>query len=171
MHPIRHYMMIVEANWQYSYKFGYRSWYLPSEQRFVPVSPFKSHVADVAEDPEKFGLSREQVAEDRPADRDPEIMDLMCGKGWFRIAGADRQNPQKYMIFEGADQAVLLAVLKMFYYDQKGELQAASIKVRNLDGTGGIEYAMRSPDEIKSVVMRKQLPQGMPVDAFDARAA
>ena len=171
MNSIRHYMMIVEANWEYSYKFAYRSWYLPSEKRFVRVNAYGSHVAEVASKPEEFGLSREQVSEEKPKDRDPAIMDLMCSHGWVRIAGADRNNPQKYMIFEGADLQVLLAVMKMFYYDQKGELAAASIKVRNLDGTGGIEYAMHSPEQVKAAALHKQLPPGIVIDASDALAA
>lgn len=161
---------LLEAAWKYSYQYGYRSWYLPSSNTFVNVGSFGSHVREVATKPELFGLTADQITNQSPKDRDPDIMNLMCANGWIRIAGKDRNNPNKFMIFEGADLVQLLRLMKFFYNDQKAELEAVAIKVRSLEGNAGTEYKFDG-EQIKDAVNKKILPAPFKIDRDESIAA
>lgn len=165
---------LTEANWNLSYKYAYRSWYHPETNTFLTVSGWGMHHSKyVAENPEKFGLTSDQVAGADPEvrDRDATIMDLACANGWIRIAGQDRNNPDKFMIFEGTDPDALFKAVRLFYNDQQGALQNVSVKVRSGDGHGGVEYSMRGSEAVTAYVKRRELPEPHHFDASGGLAA
>lgn len=169
---MRHFIDLVEgklteANWNLSYKYAYRSWYHPLTNTFLMVSGWGMHHSKyVAQNPEQFGLTPEQIAGADPVrDRDATIMDLACGNGWIRIAGQDRNNPDHFMIFEGNDPDALFKAVRLFYNDQQGALQNVSVKVRSGDGHGGLEYSMRGSEAVTAYVKRRVLPTPHQFDA------
>lgn len=166
---IRHYIRLVEGAWKLGYQYGYRSWWNSNTNEFVKVSPHGSHAKDAANEPEKYGIEFPEIDPKTVVDRDPRILGPMCAAGWVRIAGQDRNNPNRYMIFEGADLAVLKKIARRFFSDMDGELQALTLKMRSGDGHAGQEYTFRSPDEIKAaLVMKGEMPTAYDIKADDS---
>jgi hypothetical protein len=154
--PRRKYQSLLEAAWKLSYKFGYRSWYNPANGEFVPVVGINNHVQQVMKNPEEFGVTPEELQGATGKDRDPVVMNAVCAKGWIRVAGQNRNNPNQCMFFEGASASQMIKLLRMFWEDQGGELKTAAIKVRGQ--TTNKEYLMKSPEEVAAVAERGKLP-------------
>lgn len=166
-------MNLVEAAYKLAYQFAYRSWYNTATGEFVKVNAFGSHAKDAAENPEKYGLSPDFFGDLDPKDvkdRDPRVLGPMCGAGWIRIAGEDRNNPQVHIIFEGADLDQLKKLARRFFSDMGGELRNVTLKLRSGDGHAGKEYPLRGVDEVKAALVGKEaLPTSYDIDANDSR--
>lgn len=156
MHLIREYINLVEANFELSRAYALRSWFRPQTNEWVRVTT--SHAKAVAKNPEIFGLDFEPMDTGNISDRSPDLMNSACANGWVRIASQDRQNIEKYMIFEGADLDSLIRVAKMFYFDQKGRTENVGLKVRSLDGDSGKEYMMIGNGAVKGALLQHNLP-------------
>jgi hypothetical protein len=166
---IRHYIRLVEGAWKLGYQYGYRSWWNSHTNEFVKVSPHGSHAKDAVNEPEKYKMEFPGIEPKTVVDRDPRILGPMCAAGWVRVAGQDRNNPNTFMIIEGADINVLKKLAKRFFMDMDGELKNVTLKVRNGDGHAGEEIALRGVDEVKAVLMGKgELPAAHQIDANDS---
>lgn len=163
--PRARYQSLLEASWKLSYGFGYRSWYLPAENKWIKVMA-GSHVKEVLANPAEFGVTPEELEGGTDKDRDPVVMNAVCSKGWIRVAGQDRNNPNVYMIFEGASATQMIKLLRMFYEDQQGKLMNAAIKVRT--ATGGKEYLMKGNEAVAMAAENGKLPAPMVTDHNDA---
>lgn len=164
--PRRKYQSLLEAAWKLSYKYAYRSWYNPANGEFIPVVGINNHVQQVMKNPEEFGVTAEELQGATGKDRDPVVMNAVCAKGWIRVASQNRNNPNQYMIFEGASASQLIKLMRVFFEDQGGELQNCALKVRT--ATGGKEYLMRGVEEVALVAERGKLPVPKITDHNDA---
>lgn len=152
---------LTESSWSLSFKYAYRSWYNPATREFVYVQANSTHTRTLVADPTPFGATAEEVeaaielAKNRPADMGHEepVKMVAISKGWVRIAGSERNNPSHFMIFEGLDFALCYKALRVFFSDQKGELQNAYLKF------GGKEYRLLGNAAVKACVQRKELPE------------
>lgn len=143
---------LLEASWNLSSTYGYRSWYHPATNQWVKVKD--SHQRDLWRNASTFGLERARYRDDS----DPDLMNDACANGWVRVAAGSPDTLDRYMVFEGSDLETVLRVFRMFYRDQRGELASASIKVRNGDGHGAIEYGLLNPALVRAAATEKTLP-------------
>lgn len=148
---------LFEANWDLAYKHGYRSWYNYNDDVFVNVSGGKDHVGMVLDNPDMFNFPRFENIGDITAS---DIKDFMFSSGWIRIAGSDRNNPDKYIVFEGDNLNEIHRLLRRFYHDMSGEIKVSAIEIKENGSNSGIEYAFQNTEMIKAFVMKKELPNG-----------
>ena len=173
---IRDYINIVErhslseAAWKLAYAYGYRSWYHPERREWIKVEGMSSHARMVARNPALFGIDCNMDHKHSCSDSDSEVMNMAFALGWLRVAGYDRNNPQKFMIVDGADMKQVIRLAKMFYHDMGGELENVNLKVRTLNGEEGVEYTMRGVDEVKAGLVRGDLPVPHAISALGTAA-
>lgn len=148
----RKYTFLIETS---LFSMAYRSWFNPDGEQWHKVSPSGSHVKDVLANPEAFGLTAEDLAGGTDRDRDPVVMDAMCGRGWIRIAAAERNDPGKFMIIEGRSLQRMTDVASEFYYAFKGRIGAMTLKVRGTSGNR--EYSFQGQDQVKDFIEGGQL--------------
>lgn len=169
---IRFYINLVEGAWALSYQYAYRSWYNTHTGDFVKVGAFGSHAKDAVKEPEKYGQDFSDIDPDSVIDRDPRVLDRMCKAGWIRVAGADRNNPNRAMIIEGDNLDQMKKLAKRFFSDMDGKLENLTLKVRSGDGHAGQEYALSGAEQIKATLLRKaDLPAPYDLTADDEMAA
>lgn len=144
------------------FRMAYRSWYNPANEEWVAVSPSGSHVKDVVADPTKFGLTFEDLglppgglseantrtAADLTADRNPVVMTAMCSRGWIRVAASERNDPGKFIIFEGMNLRAMEDLFMTVYVAFRGKIDNTAFKVRRGDGVAR-EYQINGRDMVR----------------------
>jgi hypothetical protein len=160
---------IVEAP-SIAYRFGYRSWYNPELREFIPV--FTSHGGAVKEKPELYGVTSEEIADLKNSAEFQSLSSysatelykfLAMKHGWIRIAGQDRQNPGKYMIFEGGKYSgkAIRRLVKLFFTELHGELHKMAIKIDK------IETKFEDKNDIRKYITTGVLPNEIDIDKFN----
>lgn len=150
------YSALLEAAWKLAYAYAYRSWYNPQSNTWVKVVGANNHCSMVMKNPQEFGMTAEDLQGATGVDRDPVILDAMCAKGWIRIAGQDRQNPNRGMIVEGASGTQMIKLLRMFNEDMDGKLMNFAMKVRG--ARANKEYLVQGNDEVQQALESGKLP-------------
>jgi len=154
------------SKWELAYKYGNRSWFNTNTEEFIKITGAgNNHALMVFNNPELFDVSVEDIAHlTKVRDRDPYIMSLVCNMGWIRIAGQDRNNPQRYMIFEGNNMDDIHLIVRRFYSDMARSLENVTVKIRT-GINSGMEYPFRGVSSVTDFVRNKTLPEPKSLDS------
>lgn len=159
---IREYIDIVEQalnEEQVSiFRMAYRSWYNFRTEQWVAVSPSGSHVKDVLANPEAFGIPPEELEGGTDKDRDPVVMDAMCRHGWIRVAAAERNDPGKFIILEGANMKQMDDLFATIMGAFRNKIDNIVFKVRRAGGVAR-EYQINGREQVNAYFMGEHKPK------------